>query len=156
MYKIAEEKINEGLSPLARGILAFFAVFFGVVTIATAFSEEEPSAITIGFGAFCIVIALVCVTRGRVRQFLGSAIGVVLFGLAIWYFATEAMSGPVYSGKPGVPSQLKAFFFMQAFGIPGIAYAVKAKFGLGKRSESGEEEILPQEAQEGQEAEECE
>ena len=134
MYKTAEKEINKGLRPLARGFLTVFAGLFGVGMILMALSSEQSAGI-FAFGALCILIAVACITQGRVRQFIGSAIGVCLFGLAVVYIYSQVVTGPVDSGHRSEPSVLNSILFLLAFGIPGISYAIRAKFGFRNKSE---------------------
>lgn len=138
MYKVAEEQINRGLSPLARWILGSISGLFGTVMLLMAnhgFAHDVENWMAyLAFGMFCIVIALTCFTWGVVRQFLGSCIGVTLFVLACWYILDELSAGTLISSRRSEPSVFNAVFFMVAFGVPGLAYAIKTKFGFQKRS----------------------
>ena len=132
MYKTAEKEINKGLSPIARFLLAVIACLFGVGMMLMALSSEISAGV-FAFGALCILIAIACITQGRVRQFVGSTIGVSLFGLAVVYVFSQIMSGPFDSSNRGVPSVRNSILFLMAFGIPGISYAIRAKFGFGNK-----------------------
>lgn len=88
------------------------------------------------FGGFCLVISLACIFKGRVRQFLGSVIGSALLILSVWYLASEIIGGgPVFSARSD-QSIYNALLFTAFFGIPGITYALKVKFGFRGRSPS--------------------
>lgn len=131
MYKVAEEHILSGLSLTARIILGLFAALLGTVMIFVA----PPSDKAIWFYAFaacCCFIVVACVTRGRVRQFVGSSIGCILFLTSGAYLLHELASGPLFSGRRSEPSVVNAVVAFLAFGIPGIAYAIGAKFGLSR------------------------
>lgn len=148
MYKTAEKEITRGLSPAARGVLALFAGLFGVGMMLMAPSSAETGGV-FAFGALCILVAVACVTRGRVRQFVGSTIGVSLLGLSVAYVWSQVSGGPLDSGQRSEPSVRNAILFLLAFGIPGITYAARAKFGFAGKSgtkshrESGEADRLP-------------
>lgn len=129
MYKVAEEEINKGLSPTARFILGFFSGAFGVFMIVIAPTAERP-IYAYAFGVFCLIICLAAVTKGRVRQFMGSIIGCTLFALSGLYLYAQITEGQVDSGSRSEPSVINAVCFLVFFGIPGIAYAIKAKFGM--------------------------
>lgn len=135
MYQIAEEKINKGLSPIAKAILAVFASLFGVGMILMAPSSENIAYIYT-FGAFCILIAFICISKGRIRQFLGSILGMSLFGIAVVYIYSQFLTGPIDSGHRGEPSILNSILFLLAFGIPGISYALKVQFGFKNKLEN--------------------
>jgi len=126
-YKIAEAKIGEGLGPVARWLLASVSAVFGVVSVIAAESSDAP-AILDSFGAFCILIAVACVTSGRIRQFFGSAIGLALFVVGLAYIYLE-LHGPFVSSR-SEPSLLNSLLFSICFGLPGIRYAMKARFGF--------------------------
>lgn len=131
-YKVAEETINEGLSPGARWALAIFSALFGLSMFFNAPDAASPGGAKV-FGTFCIFIALACVTQGRVRQFIGSTIGVAIFSFALWYGYGQFDGGKVSSGSRGEPSIINAALFMLCFGIPGLTYAFKARFGFRRR-----------------------
>ena len=52
--------------------------------------------------------------------------------LSGWYLYSQLTGGPFFSGRRSEPSLVNAWFFFVAFGIPGAAYALKTKFGLGR------------------------
>ena len=69
-------------------------------------------------------------TRGKVRQFFGSIIGCVLAIISCLCLFSQLAEGPaLYNGR-SEPSVINAIAFFVAFGVPGISYALKAKFGL--------------------------
>ena len=140
MYREAEEHINNDLSLLPRILLGSVSALFGVVL--TWFGihgfmnniESWPAMFSIGL--FCLLISFANFTWGRLRQFIGSSIGIIVFILACWYLITQISGGSVISGKRSEPSILNAIFFMVFFGIPGITYTLTAKFGLNKREDT--------------------
>ena len=132
MYRAAEEQINKGLSSGARGVLGFFSGLFGVVMILVA-PPTDKAVYFYMFGAFCLLITLACFTKGRARQLIGSILGCALFVLSVGYLVYETAVGPLFSGSRSASSILNALFFVAVYGIPGAAYAYKARFGLGKR-----------------------
>ena len=73
---------------------------------------------------------IACLASGRLRQFCGSIIGVALFLLSAWLLYTQVLSGHVLSSGPGDPSLLSSILFLIAFGIPGISYTIKVRFGF--------------------------
>ncbi len=137
MYKEADEHIKSGLSPVPRIILGSVSGLFGVVLVFLGIDGFEHHVgnwfFYVAFGMFCSFIALACVTWGRVRQFIGSCIGVIVFGAACWYLISELSGGVLISGRRSEPSVLNAIFFMIAFGIPALAYTIAARFGFQKR-----------------------
>ena len=140
MYRTAEEKINKGLSPSARVILGIFAGFFGLLIIVTAPPTDKAVYVYI-FGGFCLLICVACMTSGRVRQFVGSAIGLMLFGGSLLYMGFEATRESPFFGGRGEPSLFNSFLFLLAFGVPGVVYAAKVRFGLRKASADGGDPI---------------
>jgi hypothetical protein len=131
MYKVAAEKINEGLSLPARIILFVFSVFFGLIML-LAGEDNEKAVYFYAFGIFCISIGIACITKGRIRQFVGSLIALVIFIAAIMYLYSQVTDGPLFSGSMAEPSIINAMLFSFAFGLPAIRYMVKAKFGIVK------------------------
>lgn len=138
MYKDAENLINEGLSPVSRFILGFFAGLFGVMMILIAPPTDKEIYFHL-FGGFCLLIFLACVTQGRVRQFVGSTVGICLFALSLACIGSQLMGDAPLLSKRSEPSLFNSFLFFVAFGIPGISYALKTKFG--KRSANGHGEL---------------
>jgi hypothetical protein len=134
MYKAAEEQINRGLSLFARFILGFVSALFWVVMILIA-PPTDKSVFFHVFGIFCLFISVACFTSGRVRQFVGSLIGCALLVLSGWYLYAELTGGPFFSVRRSEPSVVNAVAFFVAFGIPGITYAIKARFGWGKNEQ---------------------
>ena len=140
MYKEAEEHINNGLSLLPRILLGSVSGLFGVVL--TWFGIHGfinnigswPAMFSIGI--FCLLIAIANFTWGRVRQFVGSCVGLIIFILACWYLTTQISGGLAISGKRSEPSILNAIFFMVFFGLPSITYTLTAKFGFKKSEDT--------------------
>lgn len=131
MYKAAEQVINKGLSPFARFILGLFSGLFGIVMV--LFAPPTIKAIFFyAFGGLYLLISLATLTKGKVRQFIGSIIGCVLFVLSGWYMFSQITTGPIFSGSRSEPSVINSAFFFIAFGIPGVSYALKTKFGWSK------------------------
>ncbi|AOT08721.1 hypothetical protein S4054249_13040 [Pseudoalteromonas luteoviolacea] len=80
------------------------------------------------FGVFCLIIFVMCVTSGKVRNYLGRLVGLIVFGLSIWYFFGQLGNGDFILGKRSEPSMLNSILFFFAFGLPGILFAVKGQF----------------------------
>jgi len=131
VYRIAEEEIGKGLSLGARLTLGIASALFGLTMLLVA-PPTDKAAYFYMLAGFCFLICIACVTRGRIRQFIGSLIGTALFVLSLSYLGFEAMEGRIFSSSRSEPSLLNAIFFLIAFGIPGAAYAAKARFGLRK------------------------
>ena len=132
MHKRAQEEINRGLSPVARYILAVFAGLFGVMMLLIA-PPTDKAIFFYAFGVFCLLIAFASITKGRVRQFAGSLIGTALFLLSLGYLYAVINGGVIMSNSRSEPSVKNALIFLFLFGLPGIAYAMKVKFGATKR-----------------------
>ena len=128
MYREGEEIINRGLSPFSRILLGLFSGLFGVVMVATA-PDTNKAIFFYLFGGFCFLICFACIVKGKARQFIGSIIGVCLFLLSTGYLINEITSGPFMSGSRSEPSVVNALSFLIFFGIPGLSYALRAKFG---------------------------
>ena len=132
MYQQANETINEGLSFGARITLGFFAGLFGVVMVLVA-PPTDKAVYFYMFGAFCLLIAVACITKGRVRQFVGSVIGGAIFFMALVYVVFEVTAGVFWSGARSESSVINALMFFVFFGIPGAAYVYKVRFGFHKK-----------------------
>lgn len=132
LYREAEEAINEGLSPFARILLGSVSGLFGLVMIVIAPPTDKQVYFYL-FGGFCLAICFACVFKGRLRQFLGSLIGLGLVFLSGWYLVSQIMEGgPLFSAR-SEQSIYNAILFSIFFGIPGLTYMLKARFGLGKK-----------------------
>lgn len=133
LHRIAAKQITHGgLSVTARVILASFSALFAAVMFLTAPATDKAIYFH-AFGALCGLISIACLTSGRVRQFFGSIIGAALFVLSAWFLYSQVQSGHYLSRGPSDPSLLNSILFLVAFGIPGLRYAVKVRFGFGKR-----------------------
>lgn len=128
MYK-AEQEINKGLSRGARLLLGSVSGLFGVMMIFIA-PPTEKAVFFHGLGISFLLISVVCFTQGRIRQFVGSLVGCALFVLSLAYLYAELTGGPWFSGSRTESSVKNALAFVLVFGVPGIAYTVKARFGL--------------------------
>ena len=133
MHRESRQTIEAGLSLGARIVLAIFSAVFGFVMILLASPESgSKRPFFYGFGAFCLLIAIACVTKGRVRQFVGSVIGCALFLVGIAYLANELFEGVLWTSRGGAPSAYKAVLFLLLIGIPGATYALRQRFGFRK------------------------
>jgi len=134
MYREAEKRINEELSPFSRILLGGVSGLFGLMMILIALPTEKQIYFYF-FAGFCLAVSFACVFKGRVRQFLGSVIGSALVLLSIFYLFSQLLGGgPLFSARSG-QSIFNAFMFAILFGIPGLAYVAKAKFGCGKKKD---------------------
>ena len=129
MYKSGQYVLNKGLSPLSRILLGSITGLFGVVMILIAPEMSKPIGIYV-FGAFCLTIFVMCITTGKLRNYLGRVIGLTVFGLSIWYLLGQLGNGELISGKRSEPSLFNAILFFFAFGFPGIWFAIKGKFPI--------------------------
>jgi hypothetical protein len=126
-----DTKSQRGGTGLAfRLILSSFAALFGATMLLIAPGAEKPAAHYL-FGDFCLSIAAVCFTRGRVQRFIGSVIALIVVGITVWYLVAELTSGPIISGSSAVSSVLNAVLALLVFGLPAAAYLRKARFGFG-------------------------
>jgi hypothetical protein len=133
MYREAEEAINQGLSPFARILLGSVSGLFGLMMIFIAPPTDKQVYFYL-FGGFCLAISFACIFKGWVRQFLGSLIGLCLVIVSGWYLVSQLIQGgPLFSAR-SEQSLFNAVLFALFFGIPGLAYMLKARFGLSKKS----------------------
>lgn len=129
MYKQTEKQITASLSPFARFLLGLTAGLFGFMMISIAPPTDNQLGYYM-FGGFCFLISLCCMTKGRVRQFAGSVIGCLLFVSSLFYLYSQLVGdGPLFSARSD-QSLFNSFLFLACFGLPGITYVVKTKFGF--------------------------
>ena len=99
MYKSGQHVLNKGLSPFSRILLGSITGLFGVVMILIAPEMSKPIGIY-AFGAFCLIIFVMCITTGKLRNYLGRVIGLTAFGLSIWYLLGQLGSGELILHVP--------------------------------------------------------
>jgi hypothetical protein len=133
MYKSGQQVLNRGLSPFSRILLGSITGLFGIVMILIAPEMNKPNGIYM-FGAFCLIIFVMCITTGKIRNYLGRVIGLIAFGLSVWYFIGQLGHGDFLSDKRSEPSIINAILFFFAFGLPGIWFAIKGKFPIKNKS----------------------
>lgn len=139
MYKEAEEVIKRGLSPGARRFLAFFSGFIGTGLYLIALNSKAPIPF-FAFGTFCNLIVMVCITKGKIRQFIGSIIGTLIFLFAFIYIYSQLTNGPLNSGARSEPSIINSIVFMLVFGVPSLIYALKTKFGFAAKKNTSQKQ----------------
>ena len=132
MYEQANETINQGLSFGARITLGVVSGIFCVVILLIAPPTDKAIYFHL-FGAFCLFITIACFTKGRVRQFVGSLIGIAIFFMGLAYLLSEVSGGVYWSGRRGEPSVYNALIYLCFIGIPGATYAYKVRFGFFKK-----------------------
>jgi drug/metabolite transporter (DMT)-like permease len=131
MYDFASETIQRGLSLGARIVLGVVAAIFGVAMMVIAPPTDKAPYYYL-MGVFCFSIGVACATRGRLRQFVGSTIGVATFLSGVAYLVSELSSTGAASRSE--PSAYNALRYLTYLGLPGAGYAYKARFGLRKAS----------------------
>ena len=137
MYREAQKVLGKGLSPFTRFLLGLVSGFFGVVLIWLEYlskNSQSPYGMY-AFGIFCLSISLACITKGIVRKTIGRVIGVTVFVLSGWYLYSMVSAGVASTGSRSEPSIINAILFFFAFGLPGIWYAIFAKFPVNKESD---------------------
>jgi uncharacterized membrane protein HdeD (DUF308 family) len=117
---------------LPQILLGFFSGLFGVMTIAIV-PDTDKAIFYYTFGGFCLAICFACVFRGRVREFMGSIVGFVVFLTALWYVYSQIVEGSVASGSQSEPSIINAVLFLVVFGFPALGYVLSARFGFTKK-----------------------
>lgn len=130
MYERANTEINHGLSFGARLLLGLMAALFGLVMVLTAPTGEPRVVWFYAFGIFCLFITVACFTSGRVRQFIGSLIGCIIFLAGVAYLIAELYGGVLWSGSRASPSVYNAAMYLLFIGIPSVVYACKVRFGF--------------------------
>lgn len=129
MYKTANETISQGLSRGARILLGTVSGLFGMMMILSA-PPNDKAVLFYLFGALCLLITMACFTRGRLRQFVGSLVGVSIFIVGVAYLVSQLMAGSYWSDSRGETSAYNAILYLFAIGIPGVGYAWRVRFGF--------------------------
>ena len=132
MYEQANETITQGLSLGARIFLGSISGLFGVAMILIA-PPTDKTVFFYLFGVFCLFITIACFTRGRIRQFVGSTIGVTIFFTGLVYLVAELKAGVYWSSRHSEPSVFNALLYLLFIGVPGATYAYRARFGFQKK-----------------------
>lgn len=118
------------MSLWARLVIAAGAILLGAMMfLHGTTADSDKSWFSYVFGAFCLFIAAASLLRGRVAQFCGSVVGTGVFVAGVVYLGHELRFGQAVSGSRGEPSIVNACLFLLVFGLPGILYAVQARFG---------------------------
>ena len=91
------------MSLFPRLLLATVSGLFGIMMIATA-PPTDKAIFFYAFGAFCLAIAIVCVTRGRAAQFFGSVVGAGVIIAGLWYSFSTLFDGALVSDRRSQPS----------------------------------------------------
>ena len=120
MYRVEGDGIVIGLSRGARLVLGCFSAVCGLVMVAVA-PPKSPAFYLIA--VTCLLLCIACIGNTRIRQFLGSCIGAVLFAASMWYGYTRF----------GQAAFFNALVLFVTFGLPGLAYVVSARFGFLRR-----------------------
>ena len=134
MHQEVKYIIEKGLGLLPSILLAIFTALFGIVMIIIA-PPTDKAIFYYAFGVFCLSITLVTITKGRLREFFASLIGSTVFAIACWYIYSEMTTGQFISGRRSGPSIINSILLLIVFGLPGIYYVIKAKFGFHKCNE---------------------
>jgi hypothetical protein len=117
----------------ARILLAVFATLFGYIMFLHGTTADPDKAwFSYAFGGFCFFIAAASVLKGRAAQFCGSVVGSCVFVSGLLYLGYELLSGPVVSGSRSESSVINALRFLMVFGVPGLLYTARARFGFGR------------------------
>lgn len=107
-----------------RLLLAFFAALFGIVMLLIE-APEGTAPFFYGFAVFCLLIAALCFAKGRVADFLGSVIALVVLLVGLFFLEDRFLKGNFWNWP--------TLGFVLLFCFPIAQYLVKAKFGFGKR-----------------------
>ena len=112
-----------GFSRGSRIVLSLFSAACGVVMVLVAPPTDKAPAFYL-IALVCLLICIACIAKTRVRQFLGSSAGAVLFAASLWY---------AYP-RWGQPAFFNALVSIVVFGLPGVAYAAGTRFGFWRKS----------------------
>jgi hypothetical protein len=120
MYQRLDGKgMVNGLGRGSRIVLSLFSGLAGVVMVVAAPATDQAPGFYV-VALICLLLCIACIGDTRVRTLLGSCVGTVLFAGSLWYgFA-----------RFGQPAFFNALVVFVVFGLPGLAYAVSARFGF--------------------------
>jgi hypothetical protein len=113
----------------ARVFLGIVCLLVAVMMVLIAPDDENRMGFY-GIATFAAAAAVFLLASGRLRDFFGSCVGLTLFAVGLWYLAGQLDSGEVYSGSRSRPSITNAILFFVVFGLPGLIFAAKARFGF--------------------------
>ena len=128
IFRAGDEIINKGLGGFTRVLLGLVSGGFGLAMFSMSPPTEE-SLYFYAIAVFCVSTSCACFFSGRVRKFFGSIVGLILFSASIGYITNQALGGPLFSAR-SEQSLVNAIIFTICFGVPGISYVLKARFGL--------------------------
>jgi hypothetical protein len=121
----------------ARIFIAAAAALFGLIMFLHGTTADPDKAwFSYAFGAFCLFIAAASVLKGRAARFCGSVVGSCIFVAGLCYLGYGLFKGHAVSATQAEPSILNAGLFMMTFGIPGLIYAIKTRFGFRESMQS--------------------
>jgi len=111
----------------ARLLLGTTAILFGLVMLVAA-PDDGTAVLFHGFAFCCACIGVACFLGGRARRFFASIAGTCVFAIGVWYFVAELPIGhPLSRQASDLPG---AILFLAMFGVPGLLYAWKTRFGF--------------------------
>mgnify|MGYP003704657353 CR=1 FL=1 len=113
----------------ARIVIALFAALFGVMMAAVAPPTDKALLFYLS-AAFCLAIAIACVTPGRIAQFFGSLVALGVLASGLMYFFSMLADGPLFTASRSDTSLVNSLFFLAVFGIPSALYLWRTRFGF--------------------------
>lgn len=113
----------------ARILLGLIVLLVGALMVLIAPNDENRIGFY-GIAAFTASASIFFLATGRFRDFFGSCVGLALFAAGLWYLVGQLDAGTLYSGSHGRPSIVNAILFNFLFGVPGILFAMKVRFGF--------------------------
>jgi hypothetical protein len=111
-----------GMSRGSRIVLSVFSALAGLVMVVAAPPTDKAPGFYL-VALICVLLCIACIGHSKVRQFLGSCVGTVLFAASLWY-------GYACLGQPAF---FNALVFFVVLGLPGVAYAVSTRFGFWRK-----------------------
>ena len=117
------------MSLVARILIGVICLLVAGLMVIIAPDDENRIGFY-GIAAFAVAAGAFCFASARLKDFLGSCVGVAAFVAGLWYLAGQLDSGEVYSGSRSRPSIINAVLFLVVFGLPGLLFALKTRFGF--------------------------
>ena len=124
--------ISEGFTPRIRVIIAVMIGSIGALFAIGIFLAPTHWQVYLA-PLFCFLIAGFCLAKDRLGQFLGSCLGVYVFIFTCWYVYDQFVTGQMLPAYKGDQSILGSLLALAVFGVPGLIYAWKAKFGFKRQ-----------------------
>ena len=125
LYVNGAAAIRKGLSPVTRGIIAVLAIIIAIVCVISA-PGSKAQLLLYFIAAFCILVFMTCLLKGRARQFVGCLVALCILALAAWY--PTVVFFELLEDKKGISFTPLVFSYL--VGKPSISFLFDVQFGF--------------------------